>query len=159
MTEILDGLFLGNREDASDLAKLQTHGITHVVNCALELPNYFTDRFGYLALGLNDPDPGYGQCLEDSCRFIHTVRTAGGRVLVHCFAAVSRSPAIVLAYLCSLGQDMEQAARRLSQVVWTSPDFSFLRQLADHLGEESDEERIERIAILLLGRDPDERPR
>jgi hypothetical protein len=73
-------------------------------------------------------------------------------VLVHCFAAVSRSPAIVLTYLCHQGATLEDAARQLGAIVWTNPDWLFLRQLARHLGEEVGERELQRWSTILLGR-------
>jgi hypothetical protein len=149
MIEILEGLYLGNRESARDLKRLREAGITHVVNCADELPNYHDGHFVYLALKLRDPDPELCKHLSQVCGFIDQART-GGRVLVHCFAAISRSPTVVLAYLCHLGHSLEEAARRLGRAAWTDPDLLFLRQLADHHGEERLD--LERLSLLLQGR-------
>jgi hypothetical protein len=152
MIRILDGLYLGHREDARDLAGLTRAGITHVVNCAHELPNYHEGSFDYLALGLHDPDPRMIHCFDRAWAFIDLARRANGGVLVHCFAAVSRSPAIVLSYLCHLGDPLEEAAARLGALVWTDPDLLFLRQLMDRLGEGYTEERLLRVSLALAGR-------
>jgi protein-tyrosine phosphatase len=149
MIEILEGLYLGNRESACDLTRLREAGITHVVNCADELPNYHDEHFVYLALRLRDPDPNLCRHLPRVCGFIDQARKQG-RVLVHCFAAVSRSPTVVLAYLCHLGHSLEEAAGRLGQAAWTDPDLLFLRQLAEHHGEQCPD--LERLSSLLQGR-------
>jgi hypothetical protein len=151
MIEILEGLYLGNREAARDLKRLTEAGITHVVNCADELPNYHEGQLVYLALGLRDPDPNLGGHLARVCGFIDQGRKKG-RVLVHCFAAISRSPAVVLGYLCHLGFSLEQAARWLGQAAWTDPDLIFLRQLAEHHGAVLGSVELERLAALLQGR-------
>lgn len=152
MIQILDGLYLGNREDARDLAKLREAGVTHVVNCAYELPNYHEGSLEYLALMLHDPDPRMIACFDAARAFIDAARKNNGGVLVHCFAAVSRSPAVVLSYLCHLGDTVQVAADRLGAVVWTDPDLLFLRQLMDHLGEEYTAERLLRVSNTLVGR-------
>ncbi|MFO0846259.1 MAG: dual specificity protein phosphatase [Gemmataceae bacterium] len=152
MIRVLDGLYLGNREDARDLRRLTEAGVTHVVNCAHELPNYHEGRFHYLALQLRDPDPGMIDCFDHAWRFIDEGRAQKGAVLVHCVAAVSRSPAVVLSYLCHLGATLEEAAGRLGGVVWTDPDLLFLRQLMDRLGEEYNAERLLRLSCTLVGR-------
>src|SRR5262249_7207363 len=90
-------------------------------------------------------------------KFIHDARGKNGRVLVHCFAAISRSPAVVLSYLCHLGDNVDDAATKLGATVWTDPDLLFIRQLMDHLGEEYSAERLTRISCTLIGRPPDER--
>src|SRR5260221_134546 len=118
MRQILEGLYLGGMEAARDLPQLRAAGITHIVNCAEELPNYHESEFTYLTLKLADPDPRMHRHFRSVCAFIDEGRRTGG-VLVHCFAAVSRSPSIVLTYLCHQGDTLEAAARRLSAIVWT----------------------------------------
>ncbi len=151
MIEVVHRLYLGNRESARDLPRLKGAGITHVVNCADELPNYHDGQLVYLALRLRDPDPELRKHLARVCGFIDQARQEG-RVLVHCFAAISRSPTVVLAYLCHQGRSLEEAARHLGQLAWCDPDRLFLRQIAEHHGEESGEERLRRLALLLQGR-------
>jgi protein-tyrosine phosphatase len=152
MIRIVDGLYLGNREAARDLTRLRQLRITHVVNCTEELPNYHEGHFTYLGLGLRDPDPNLHRHLARACSFIDEARQADGRVLVHCFAAVSRSPSIVLSYLCHLGTSLERAAEQLADAVWTDPDLIFLEQIARHFKQASDEDEIRRISNILVGR-------
>ena len=38
MWEILPNLYLGDRADAQNLARLRERGVTHIVNCSRELP-------------------------------------------------------------------------------------------------------------------------
>src|SRR5262245_24790217 len=122
MIEILEGLYLGDYETARNLVLLRKTGITHIVNCAEELPNFHEGSFEYLALKLRDPDPGMHMHFRSTCLFIDEARKKNGRVLVHCYAAISRSPSIVLSYLCHLGETMEVAGGRLGKIVWTDPD-------------------------------------
>jgi hypothetical protein len=152
MIEIVEGLYLGNREAARDLRRLRQAGITHIVNCAVELPNYHEGQFVYLPLGLSDPDPELNTYLPSVFSFIDDARRAGGRVLVHCFAAISRSPSVVLAYLCHLGDPLEEAARKLGAVVWCDPDVLHLEQLARHLGLGYAEPDLVRLSYVLQGR-------
>jgi predicted protein tyrosine phosphatase len=151
MIQILEGLYLGNLEAARDARRLREAGITHVVNCTEELPNYHEGAFTYLALKLADPDPRLHRHFRRVCAFIDEGRKSGG-VLVHCFAGVSRSPAVVLTYLCHRGDTLEGAARKLGAIVWTNPDRLFLLQLARHFGEEAGEPELESWSNLLLGR-------
>ncbi len=131
MRFVWDSLFLGAYRDASSLELLKEYGITHIVNCARELRCYFPDDFRYLALGLHDPDTAFVECIEPVCKFIDIGRRMGN-VLVHCAAAVSRSPAVMLAYFCHLGYPPNAAYRLLSQSVLTDPDPLFLEQLVGY---------------------------
>ncbi|ELT88711.1 hypothetical protein CAPTEDRAFT_118704 [Capitella teleta] len=105
-TQILDHVFIGNYKDAENIAKLQSHGITHVLNCAafrkcLRNP-YPTDS------GITD----YEQFEADDCEsysilqhfprareFIDRAKHQGGKVLIHCAMGVNRSGAICVAYV------------------------------------------------------------
>ena len=152
MIRVVEGLYLGNREDARDLDRLEAAGVTHVVNCAIELPNYHHGTLTYLALGLHDPDPAFRDQIERVCAFIDAARKEGEGVLVHCFAGISRSPSMILAYLCHLGDPLEAAAEKLGQRAWTDPDTLFLKQIAEHCGEAVTDEKLQRVAFVLTGR-------
>ena len=128
---VWDSLFLGGHKDASSLEVLKESGITYILNCARELPCYFPDDFRYLELGLRDPDPAFAKCIESACEFIDIGRRMGN-VLVHCAAAVSRSPAMILAYFCHLGYSPSAAYRLLGQSVPTNPAPLFLEQLMEY---------------------------
>jgi protein-tyrosine phosphatase len=155
MLAIIDRLYLGNREMAKDNRRLRENGVTHIVNCAEELPNYHPREFKYLSLKLKDPDPGLATALGDAIRFIDEGR-AGGGALVHCFAGVSRSPAVILAYLCHHhAEPLESAARRLAHVIWTNPDLLFLSQVAAYFGQPITPEEAEAISRILTGRPSD----
>jgi protein-tyrosine phosphatase len=156
MRAILERLYLGGREEARDLRQLQQHGITHVVNCAIEVPNYHPQMFTYLRMNIHDPDPTFYRHLGTVRTFIDAGRAAGG-VLVHCYAGISRSPATLLGYLTYAERlNLEQAARHLGSLAWTAPDNLFLVQLSESLGEPMDPEQLERLSLILLGREPQE---
>ena len=151
MIEIMENLYLGNQQHAQDHGRLAAAGITHIVNCTQELPNYHAGRFHYHAMQMTDPDPAFHERIGAACTFIDEGR-ASGKVLVHCFAAVSRSPSTILAYLCHRGDTLEEAARRLAAIVWTCPDTTFLRQIARFRAMEYKIEQFERIGDILVGR-------
>lgn len=140
MWEIARGLYLGDRKDAHDRELLLGRGVTHVLNCAREIPCWFRTDFRYLHLRLRDPDPGFQELIDRFCHFIHRGRRAGG-VLVHCRAGLSRSPSAVLAYFCWRGRPLEDALERLrrrvgeSAAVFIEPDPSFLEQIEVHFDE------------------------
>jgi hypothetical protein len=148
--QILPTLFLGDRTDARDEQRLRREGITHIVNCSKELPCYFERGFAYLWLKLEDPDPAFGDKMPQACEFIRD-GCERGRVLVHCTGAVSRSPAVILAYLCHKGDSLEGAARRLSEQVPTGVDELFLSQLASLQGRQLTAPEVKKLENILLG--------
>ncbi|WP_425395514.1 dual specificity protein phosphatase family protein [Aeoliella sp.] len=136
MWKVADGLFLGTIEDAEDVTSLRSLGVSYVVNCAKELPSSHENELIYLRLNLKDPDSGLMECLDAACEFIDNGRRSGG-VLVFCQGAISRSPSVVLGYLCHGGSKLEEAVRELATVCQTRPNGVFLDQVAMHFENRS----------------------
>ena len=151
MWEILPNLFLGDRGDARDKERLRKRGITHIVNCSKELPCHFEGEFAYLWLKLEDPDPAFKARISEFCKFIDGGRKRGN-VMVHCTGGVSRSPAVILAYLCNVEGTLNQAVDRLSRAVQTGIDESFLHQLAQSRGDKLTKSEVKKLQEKLLGR-------
>ena len=151
MWEILADLFLGDRGDAGDRDRLRRRGITHIVNCSKELPCHFEGEFEYLWLQMEDPDPAFPDKIAAFCAFMDAGR-ARGKVMVHCTGGVSRSPAVILAYLCHLDGSLQKAVARLCRAVQTGIDEDFFFPLARfHQGELSKAE-VKALQKRLLGR-------
>jgi protein-tyrosine phosphatase len=140
MWRIVRGLYLGDARDALDRELLLGAGVTHVLNCAREVPCQFRGEFRYCHLRMSDPDPAFEGEIERVCRFIRRGRRAGA-VLVHCAAGLSRSAAAVLAYLCSRGRSLEESLDLLRRRVgetdeeFVEPDASFLVQIESYFGD------------------------
>lgn len=140
MWRIRRKLYLGDLHTARDRDYLEHLGITHILNCAWDIPCFHRGRFRYFHLKLTDPDPEFHEYIEKICRFIHMGRRAGG-VLVHCRAGLSRSPSAILAYLCNRGISLERALEILrrgtgeSVAEFIEPDASFLEQIEVHFAE------------------------
>jgi protein-tyrosine phosphatase len=143
MWRILPNLYLGDEQDACNRALLERCGVTHILNCAAEVPCAFRGGFRYLHLELTDPDPAFADHIAEICRFIRAGRRKGA-VLVHCRMGMSRSPAAILAYLCRRGLTLGRAIRVLQRGVreegdFTEPHEAFLEQLRDYYDLEEDE--------------------
>ena len=106
---IKDNVFLGQDTDAKNLSALQAAGVTHILNCAVELSCYHPTEFTYFHLPLRDPDVTFGAIIPSACEFLDNALQSG-RALVHCRGALSRSPSIILAYLCHQGLKLPDAA-------------------------------------------------
>jgi protein-tyrosine phosphatase len=139
MWRIARDLYLGDARDARDRSLLEECGITHVLNCAYDVPCYHADRFAYLHLPLADPDPEFADCIADLCDFI-AAGLEDGAVLVHCRLALSRSPAAILAYLCHVGMSLEQGLALLRAGVgekenFVAPSEVFLEQVREYFAD------------------------
>lgn len=101
MSKINEFLYIGSKNEASDLVWLREHGITHIVNCAIELPNYHAGQgIKYKSLKLNDNHhQSIHHILEPIHNFIRKTTASKNKVLVHCAAGKSRSAAVVIYHM------------------------------------------------------------
>ncbi|KAK0057996.1 dual specificity protein phosphatase 19 [Biomphalaria pfeifferi] len=100
VAEVRDGLIMGSQDVAHDLDTLKHHRVTHILNVASGVENLFPDLFIYKTLDLRDlPEYPILQDFQNAITFIDEALKANGCVLVHCNAGISRSAAIVMAYL------------------------------------------------------------
>ena len=100
MSEIIDGLYIGSFADAKSKKFLQQSRITHVLSAAWELNPAFPGQYEYLHIKMSDkPTFDLNLHLDCALEFIQNALNNDGRVLVHCYAGISRSASIVVAYL------------------------------------------------------------
>ncbi|KAK7792264.1 hypothetical protein R5R35_000070 [Gryllus longicercus] len=141
MQEIVPGLFLGPYSAAmrSKLEILLNHGITHIVCVRQDIeahfirPN-FPDRFKYLILDIADTvTENIIQHFPKVRQFVDESLTSGGKTLIHGNAGISRSAALVLAYImekyglsCNCAFNLVQQRR-----FCINPNEGFMAQLAE----------------------------
>jgi protein-tyrosine phosphatase len=141
-------------------------GVTHIVNATSEVRNYFEKEpgFFYLNTPCMDTDAAdLSPFFDSAVTFIHDARKEGHSVLVHCQQGVSRSAAIVLAYLVKAeGRTLNEAytlLRNKRSTCKVRPNF--LKQLVTwemglkpQKSGSSDEKRAESVKR----KDPDASP-
>lgn len=100
MSKIKDGLYIGNSRDSQNRIFLVNNKITHILCSAVELRPMFRKEYKYLHVRAQD-NIYYNlmKHFHEAADFIQQSLASNGRVLVHCFAGVSRSTSLVLAYL------------------------------------------------------------
>ncbi|XP_033633507.1 dual specificity protein phosphatase 4-like [Asterias rubens] len=138
--QILPHLFLGNAFHAARRDLLEVHGITAVLNVSRCVPNYFMNDGAITYKSIPVDDDNEADLLSwfpDAIDFINAVQHAGGSVLIHCRAGISRSATVCLAYLMKVqSMRLEEAfefVRSLRKVI--SPNFSFMLQLLKYEAE------------------------
>lgn len=136
--QVDDNIYIGNSLGAGDINILKNYGITHIVNTAKEIPNFFPEKFEYMNLGLLD-DPtqkeDLSKVLEPSYRYILNVLTnhSTSKILIHCHAGKSRSSTLVIYYLMRKNlMDYETALSHLKNIRWlVEPNSWYCQVLKD----------------------------
>ncbi len=125
---------LGSQDAAQDEDLLKLYSVTHILNMATGVQNYFPETFIYLKIDLLDlPTADLASQLPRCLRFIDDALRSDctNRVLLHCNAGVSRSASVAIAYL------MEQHRLTLSEAICRlkavrpsiRPNDGFMQQL------------------------------
>ncbi|KAL0128123.1 hypothetical protein PUN28_003404 [Cardiocondyla obscurior] len=142
MQEVVPGVFLGPYSAASrsKLQSLLDHGITHIVcvrhaiEANLIRPN-FPNSFKYLVLEIADTmTENIIQHFKTVKTFIDEALLSGGRVLVHGNAGISRSAALVLAYVMETYELSQMRAYSMVQQrrFCINPNEGFMTQLREY---------------------------
>ncbi|KAI7933184.1 hypothetical protein MJO28_017782 [Puccinia striiformis f. sp. tritici] len=135
--EILPSIYLGPFQASSDLSSLQKNRITHIC-CISEhgeahlLKPRYPDRFNYITLDIRDAtDQQLISIFPKAKEFIDHALHQNGRVLIHCGDGLSRSPAIMTAYVMARYNVSSEAAFHFvqSRRFCISPNMGFLHQL------------------------------
>lgn len=116
---------------------LKGQGITHVLDLGGMTYTKHTQHFRYLTIDIeDDARADLARHFGRTNAFIDEARRSGGGVLVHCQACISRSPAVVVAYLIhehrGTADPMDvDAALALVRTVrhQARPNEGFMRQL------------------------------
>jgi atypical dual specificity phosphatase len=131
---IPSALYLGPRSAASSVSFLTANSITHVLSIGIS-PRTKVEGITYHRLGLNDDfDAPILPTLASAIEIIDSALQSNkgrGRILVHCFAGVSRSPTIIIGYLMKQrGLPLRNALGHIMHVrPRVSPNYGFLAQL------------------------------
>jgi len=104
--KIKENIYMGGIYAAMNLEELKKVGITHVINCALNLHKFFPkfrehrNDFIYLSLSLvDDSTCDIKSSVLECIKFIDSALKNGGKVFIHCAQGISRSGSIVVSYL------------------------------------------------------------
>jgi hypothetical protein len=133
--EIVPGIYLGNFRVASNHTLLRVMGVTHVLNAAIEHPNYFENKgitYKYLPL-YDHPGQNIAQHFRDGFEFIDNALQTGGKVLVHCHAGISRSTTMLTSYLMKkYGKTPKEVLTHIKGIRRIiQPNSGFVSQLLD----------------------------
>jgi atypical dual specificity phosphatase len=129
-------LYLGPCSAASSKPFLTENSITHVLSIGAN-PSTKVDGITYHRLSLSDSvSSSIWEITSAACEVIDEAiasKKGAGKILVHCYAGISRSPMVVAAYLMKRkGMTLKAALRQIIQVrPQISPNAGFLQQLKE----------------------------
>jgi hypothetical protein len=96
-------IFIGSVVDSQSFEVLQMQGITHILNVAYECDFYESVLKGNIVtkkIPLRDTaEQDLLSIIDEAYNFINECIQGGGKILIHCFAGVSRSVSVVIGYL------------------------------------------------------------
>ncbi|XP_006630395.2 dual specificity protein phosphatase 13A-like [Lepisosteus oculatus] len=136
--EVWPNLFLGDMFVVHDRYRLWKMGITHVLNAAhgkmycQGSHDFYGTTIDYYGVPAHDlPEFNLFPFFYPSAEYIHKgLSTPGARVFVHCAVGVSRSAALVLAYLMIHHHlSLVDAIKTVKESRWIFPNRGFLKQL------------------------------
>lgn len=120
INQIVPGLSTGGILATAEAAEeVEGAGITHVINCAVELDegDFLRERgIGYTANGVDDdyrlkPTSWFRRTIDAALPVI----SAGGHVLIHCAGGINRGPSSAYAVLLAMGYKPTEANRLIRE--------------------------------------------
>ena len=111
---------------------LSKYGITHICTIGTGLNPKYPTLYTYLHVSeLDTPGANLRKHFEKCTAFINQAIAEGGKVLVHCYAGISRSSTIVIQYLMKeYGMKFAQAHLHVRNQRWfICPNPGFKKQL------------------------------
>ncbi len=139
MSLILARLYLGDMNDASNIKFLRGKGIKTIINCAEEVPNYFTSKFEYINLNFRDiPEQQITEKLNFVSPIIIKRIKEGKGVFVHCAAGISRSASVVIDTLMKMyGWNFSESFKFVKSLRnQINPNPGFVKQLKKEIYQE-----------------------
>lgn len=129
LTKITDRLYLTNYDHAKKYTKLLEYGIKQILTVGNEM-DHATEELKTKYILIDDHGlENIIQHFEEAHEFINQDVT-----VVHCFAGISRSPTIVIAYLMKEFNMTRDAALQFCQEKRSivNPNFGFRKQLLEY---------------------------
>ena len=144
---IIDNIYLGDFRTADNINILREYQITHIINCAFNLPNKFPNEITYKRLELRDePDQPIMQRLEEAYQFI--IENKDKKIFVHCVFGKSRSASVVIFYVMKEKKmnfkEAKTFVKNIRNIVEPNPGFAaeLNRYYEEHIADKDNNGNI-----------------
>lgn len=129
---ILNRLAIGDYDDVMDLQTLQRYDITAVLDVTKEAIYSLPPQILRLKIPMKDHEPMEPDKIRLAVNWLRqAIRER--RVLVHCMAGISRSPAIAMCYLYECGFSFDEALELIrSKREQVQPHPALLESIQDY---------------------------
>ena len=141
---IIDNIYLGDFRTADNIDILKEYNITHIINCAFNLPNKYPEQITYKRLELRDEtDQPIIEKLEEAYQFIKENKDKN--IFVHCVFGKSRSASVVIFYIMKEKKlnfiEAKNYVKNIRQIVEPNSGFEneLNRYYEEHIKNEKDE--------------------
>ena len=141
---IIDNIYLGDFRTADNIDILKEHNITHIINCAFNLPNKYPEQITYKRLELRDEtDQPIIEKLEEAYQFIKANKDKN--IFVHCVFGKSRSASVVIFYIMKEKKlnfnEAKNFVKNIRQIVEPNSGFEneLNRYYEEHIKNDKDE--------------------
>lgn len=139
VASVIPGLYLGSQDPAVCDDILKKYKIEHILSIGVKISEQFDDIQYYTCDLLDLPESDIVPSIKTCIDIIHA--NLKKNILVHCNAGVSRSPAIIIAYLMIImGLSYDEAYDKVKRArSCIKPNDGFARQLRSIEGMMFDE--------------------
>ncbi|XP_013776655.1 dual specificity protein phosphatase 22-B-like [Limulus polyphemus] len=153
MNKVLPGLYVGNLRDSKDQEQLRENNISHIISIHDNAKKVLEDKTYLIIQASDSPCQNLTQFFPRCNDFIHSARTNGGNVLVHCLAGMSRSVTVAVAYIMSVTSLDHKTALKVVRGARNvaNPNFGFQKQLQEFETRKLSEERKRLRSKFTLG--------
>ena len=141
---IIDNIYLGDFRTADNIDILKEYNITHIINCAFNLPNKYPEQITYKRLELRDEtDQPIIEKLEEAYQFIKENKDKN--IFVHCVFGKSRSASVVIFYIMKEKKlnfnEAKNFVKNIRQIVEPNSGFEneLNRYYEEHIKNDKDE--------------------
>jgi hypothetical protein len=134
ISRLFSRVFIGSYEGAGSYEALKLNGITHILTTGNDMEEKYISEFKYCVINVDDdPDEKINKWFQKCIQFLDELlnENKNNIVLIHCYAGISRSATITIAYIIHHKKiRLIEAFEELRLARWfINPNKGFMKQL------------------------------